>query len=215
MSRDLPETNCCLNLNALAGDRTGKGGIFMAKMRKLKVHLLTEERFKPFGTLISALNREPDFRAKSGSQLWDMECEIDGTLQLGFTRVNYQPLRFSLMEQHYGVTQGFIPMGGPAAVVGLAPPTPPGILPKPEDVCAFLVDGTKGYILARNTWHSLDRFPVYPPFGDWVTLTDKETTEDLKAAGPEQGGVNLTKTIDFEELYDVVFEFEMQEIEPC
>lgn len=184
----------------------------MAEMRQLKVQLLTQETFQPFGAVIGAQQRDPDFCGGSGTQLWDLNCEIDGTLQLGFVRVPYRPLRFKLMEQHYGVMQTFIPITGPPAVVGLAPPTARGALPKPEDVTAFLLDGTKGYILNRNTWHSLDRFPLYPPTGDWVIVTDKETTEDLKASGPQQGGVKLTKTLDFEELYDVVFEFDMRQI---
>ncbi len=183
----------------------------MADVRQLKVQLLTEETFARFGMVVAAQKREPDFRGGSGTQLWDLNCEIDGTLQLGFVRVPYQPLRFKLMEQHYGVMQTFIPLGGPPAVVGLAPPTPRGTLPKPEDVTAFLLDGTKGYILDRNTWHGLDRFPIYPPTGDWVILTDRETTADLKASGPGQGGVDLTTTIDFEELYGVVFECDLRQ----
>ena len=184
----------------------------MPDIRHLQVQLLTEETFAPYGKVVGALKREPDFRGGSGTQLWDLDCEIDGTLQLGFVRVPYQPLGFKLMEQHYGVMQTFIPLGGPPALVALAPPTPRGTLPKPEDVTAFLLDGSKGYILDRNTWHALDRFPLYPPTGDWVILTDKETTADLKAAGPGQGGVDLTRTIDFEALYGVSFEFDLRQI---
>ena len=85
----------------------------MPDVRHLQVQLLTEETFAPYGKVVGALKREPDFRGGSGTQLWDLDCEIDGTLQLGFVRVPYQPLRFKLMEQHYGVMQTFIPLGGP------------------------------------------------------------------------------------------------------
>ena len=96
----------------------------MPDVRHLQVQLLTEETFAPYGKVVGALKREPDFRGGSGTQLWDLDCEIDGTLQLGFVRVPYQPLRFKLMEQHYGVMQTFIPLGGPPALVALAPPQP-------------------------------------------------------------------------------------------
>ena len=185
----------------------------MGEARRLKVQLLTQETFQAFGTIIGQPRRDPDFRGASGMQLWDLDCEIDGRLQLGLIRVPYQPLRFRLMEQHHGVMQSFIHMGGAPAVVGLVPPTPRGEVPKPEDVTAFLIRPGQGYILARNTWHALDRFPLYPPAGNWVILTDRETTADLKASGPGQGGDKLTQTINFEQLYDIAFEFDLDHIE--
>ncbi len=123
----------------------------MAKVHQLKVELLTAEAFKPFGQLIEAQGRAPDYRGTSGTQLWGLDCQIDGRLQLGFVRVPYQGLTFRAMEQHYGVTQGFIPAGGPPAVVAVSAPTDRHTIPSPEDVRAFLLDGTKGYILHKNT----------------------------------------------------------------
>jgi ureidoglycolate lyase len=177
----------------------------------LKVEMLTTGAFEPFGHVIDAQARPPDFQGLSGTQLWDLDCEIDGRLQLGYIRVPYQPLTFKLMEQHYGVTQTFIPVSGPPAIVAVAPPTNRGVIPRPEEVRAFLLDGSKGYILRKKTWHSLDRFPLHPPHGDWLILTDRETTEDLKAS-PDHLGAKLTQAADFEQRYGVVFEVDLRHL---
>jgi len=183
----------------------------VARTHRLTVERLTPEVFAPFGQVIGPQNRRPDFEGLSGTQLWGLDCEIDGRLQLGYLRVPYRPLVFTTMEQHYGVTQSFLPAGGPPAVVAVAPPTERDVTPKPEDVRAFLLDGSRGYILKRRTWHSLDRFPLYPPHGDWIILTDWETTEDLIASS-DRLGAKLTRAIDFEKLYGVVIEFDLGRI---
>src|SRR5947207_2969976 len=67
-------------------------------------------------------------------------------------------------------------------------------------VRAVLLDGTKGYALDVGTWHSLDRFPLYPPDTDWVIITDHETQQDLTAAYAGQGGGQLTHEVDYAEL---------------
>ena len=180
----------------------------MTKVHTIKVELLTENAFGPIGEITDAKDRRPDFRGMSGTQIWAVDFQMDGRLQVGFVRVQHQGLTFKAMEQHHGVTQGFIPMGGPPSVVAMAPPTDRNSIPSPEDLRAFLLDGSKGYVLKRNTWHSLDRFPLHPPGGDWVVLTDWETTEDLKASGLK--GARLTRTVDFEERFGVNFQFALE-----
>lgn len=180
----------------------------MATRQVLKVELLTAEAFAPYGQVIEPPDRKPDFQGLSGTQLWGLDFAVDGRLQVGFVRVPHRRLTFKVMEQHYGVTQTFIPAGGPPAIVAVAAPTERDVTPKPEDVRAFLLDGTRGYILGRRTWHSLDRFPLYPPHGDWVILTDWETTDDLLRSA-DGLGANLTRAIDFEKLYGVAFEFDL------
>ena len=130
----------------------------MAKVHKLKPQLMTEESFRPFGWMIDAKDQIADFKTASGTQLWAMDFQTQGRAQIGFLRVPYTGLTFKALEQHHGVTQGFIPMGGGPSVTALAPPTSRDGTPAPEDVRAFLLDGTKGFILKKDAWHSLDRF---------------------------------------------------------
>src|SRR5262249_23816769 len=89
----------------------------------------------------------------------------------------------------------FLPMGGSPAVVAVAPPGSGdrNEVPAPSDVRAFLLDGSRGYLLGRGVWHSLDRYPLYPPASQWVILTDRETQEDLTGAYAGQHAMRLTQ----------------------
>ena len=112
------------------------------------------------------------------------------------------------MERHFQVTQAFIPLRGSPSVVALAPPTDPHdrqSIPQPEAVRAFLLDGSKGYVLSKGTWHSLDRFPLYPPESVFVMLSDEETATDLARAYTGQGGGQLTQEVDFQARFGVTF----------
>lgn len=183
----------------------------MPSIHTLKVERLTEEAFAPFGQVIGVPSRKPDFEGLSGSKTWGFDFAADGRLQFSYVRVPYQRLGFQTMEQHFGVTQSFVPVGGVPALVAVAAPTEGDALPRVEQVRAFILDGTTGYVLKRRTWHSLDRFPLYPPHGDWLMLSDWDTTADLQASA-DGLGERLTRAIDFERQYGVVFEFDLARI---
>lgn len=183
----------------------------MPTIRLLNVERLTEDAFAPFGQVIGMPAKKPDYEGLSGSKTWGFNFEADGRLQFSYVRVPYQRLAFHTMEQHFSVTQSFVPVGGVPAIVAVAAPTDDGVPPRVEDVRAFILDGTKGYVLKRRTWHSLDRFPLYPPHGDWLMLTDWDTTADLKASSDGLGD-RLTRALDFEKRYGVVFEFDLTRV---
>ena len=176
----------------------------MATVRKLKIEPLTEEAFRPYGELISAKDRTPDYENEAGSKVWSSDVQVDGAPQLVLVRGQYLGFQFKIMEQQYGVTMSYIPMGGPPCVLAVAPPTDRDASPKPEDVRAFLLDGSQGYVLKRNTWHALDRFPLFPGVSDWIVFTDRETIDDLKASNHR--GARLTRMIDFEAETGLVLE---------
>ena len=178
----------------------------MTEVHKIKVQALTEDAFSPFGEIIGPRSRKPDYEALSGGKIWAMDFQLSGELQFGFTWAPYLGMSFSTMEQHHGVTQSFIPMYGPPAVVAVAAPTKDHSAPRLEDIRAFLLDGTRGYVMKKGTWHSLDRFPLYEPGSGWAVLTDWETTQDLINSSDKLGD-KLTKTVDFEKDMGITFEF--------
>ena len=184
----------------------------MAQVRTIKVEPLTEEAFKPFGQVIGVKDREPDFLGGGVSRGWFVDFEVDGTTSVHVSHVKCQGLTFKRMERHFQVTQSFIPLYGMPAVVAVAAPTDPndrGALPRPEDVHAFLIDGTAGYLLYKSTWHSLDRFPLKPPAGVFVILSSHETTADLRLAYQGKEGFKLTQEVDFEKTYGVTLEMQV------
>ena len=179
----------------------------MARVHELKIELLTEEAFAPFGQIISAKDQPPDFRGGGGTLGWSIDFQAGKPL-VTFLRTPFQGMAFTKMERHFNLTQAFIPLGGSPAVVAVAPPAEPGdreAIPKPDQVRAFLLDGSKGYALSRGTWHSLDRFPLYPPHTNFVMITDHETQLDLTQAYAGQGGWKLTQEVDYETGAGVTF----------
>src|SRR5262245_3399489 len=178
----------------------------MQTVHEVRIEALTEEAFAPFGQIVSAKERAPDFRTESGTEGWAVDFR-SGRPLLMVLRTAYQGLRFSKLERHFQLTQTFLPLGGSPAVVAVARPSSSDrtVIPDRTEVRAFLLDGTQGYALAPGTWHSLDRFPLYPPDTRWVIVTDHETQEDLLNAYSGVGGWQLTHESDYRARFGLTF----------
>jgi ureidoglycolate lyase len=150
----------------------------MERVQPIRVEPLTEEAFRPFGQVLAATARSPDYRGDGGAYGWRVGFQADGTLRVSVSVAPFQGLAFRKLERHFHVTQTFVPLEGSPAVVAVAGPTDPETIPRPEAVRAFLIDGSKGYLLAKGTWHSLDRFPLAPPATVFVVLNEEETARD-------------------------------------
>jgi ureidoglycolate lyase len=149
-----------------------------ARVQRIRVEPLTEAAFRPFGQVLGAADRAPDYRGDGGAYGWRVGFQADGTLRVSVSVAPFQGLGFRKLERHHHVTQTFVPLDGAPAVVAVAAPTDPQAIPAPDEVRAFLVDGSRGYLLARGTWHSLDRFPLAPPATVFVVLNEEETARD-------------------------------------
>ena len=182
----------------------------MTRVHKVKVEPLTAENFRPFGLVMSGKDRPPDETVDGGLKArWNVDFHTAGTPTVTTIRVAYQGLAFSKLERHFNVTQGFVPLEGRPAVVAVAAPTDPNdqeAIPKPEQVQAFLIDGTKGYVFRKGTWHSLNWFPLYPDATTFTVLTDEETFEDLRLGYAGKGGFKLTQEVDYQARFGVIFE---------
>jgi len=172
---------------------------------------MTADAFSPFGELLDATELSP---GHSGSFPVNFQ---GGKVRVSTALLPYKGLKLAGLEQHFQVTQSFIPISGAPAVVAVAAPTPqgdPNGIPKSEDVRAFLIDGTKGYMLKIGTWHS-DRMPLYGPGSKMVIITDEETSQDLLKYGSmttpvdRRGGWKLNRIVDFEHEFGVTFELEL------
>jgi ureidoglycolate lyase len=150
-------------------------------VQRLPVEPLTEAAFRPFGQVLGPADRPPDYRGDGGSYGWRVGFEADGQLRVSVSVAPHQGLRFSRLERHFHVTQTFVPLDGPPAVVAVAPatdPADPEAIPPPGAVRAFLIDGSRGYLLGRGVWHSLDRYPLAPAAATFVVLNEQETARD-------------------------------------
>jgi ureidoglycolate lyase len=177
------------------------------KLKVVELHpeVPTVDAFARFGSLLTQHKERPDFRDEN-SEGWKIAFDLDGSPQMLFLASAYRGASFSKMERHFAVTQTFIPVGRVPAVVAVAPPTDisnPSSIPSPEDVRAFVIDGSVGYVLHRATWHSLDRYPLYPATSQVVMITSRETQDELEQLPPSRW--RLTQQVDYAELCQVTF----------
>ncbi|MEZ4523188.1 MAG: ureidoglycolate lyase [Thermomicrobiales bacterium] len=172
---------------------------------RLPVEPLTADDFAPFGRLLAAGDGSPDFVGVNSAG-WRSGFRSDSPAEVMFYRSQAAGLRFTRLERHHHVTQSFVPLGNARSVIAVAAPTAADAAPGPEDVRAFLLDGSAGYVLNAGTWHALDRFPLSSAPVDVVIITDQATQQELESnpAGPWQ----RTEAIDYAERFGVAFEFE-------
>lgn len=176
----------------------------MARVHKVQIEPLTADAFAPFGRVIDVGTRAPDYVGASGTEGWHVDFE-SGRPLVSLLRTPFLGLRFRTMERHFHVSQAFIPLGGEHAAVAVAPPSGDGV-PQLDAIRAFLLDGAKGYVLHRGTWHSLDRFPLRPPDTRFVMITDHETQADLTAGYAAGKPAVLTQEVDLERIYGIAVE---------
>ncbi len=173
---------------------------------RITVLPLTADSFAPFGEVLAASDRPPDFTGISSAG-WRSSFASASPPEVMTYRSRFSGFRFRMLERHHYVTQTFIPLGGAPAIVAVAAPTAADDVPRPQDVRAFLLDGSAGYVLYAGTWHSLDRYPLNPPHADIVIVTDRETQRELEAnpGGPWE----RTESADYAERFGIEFELEM------
>jgi ureidoglycolate lyase len=175
----------------------------MSRIIRVSVEPLTEDAFRPFGELLSVKDRSPDFQGVSSAG-WKAAFDATATPVIMLLSSQYVGMQFNLLEHHKNVTQTFIPLGGSPAIIAVAAPTTEGTIPAPEDVRAFLLDGSAGYVLHKGTWHSLDRYPLRPPSSEIVIITSQDTQQELETV--EQEHWRLTRQVDYQAEYGVMFE---------
>ena len=171
----------------------------MTRLVRIPVEPLTDAAFEPFGRVLAASDRPPDYRGDGGSYGWRVPFELEGRLRVSVSVAPFQGLRCTRLERHFHVTQTFVPLDGPPAVVAVAPPTDAGdpeAVPPPETVRAFLIDGARGYLLGKGTWHSLDRYPLGPAAATFVVLNEQETAQDP----------TRSQIVDYAARWDLTFE---------
>jgi len=165
-----------------------------AQVVEIGVRLATPESVAGFGQLLgrSAGTGTPSRFLEDAVELRKpVQFISDDTTVLSLATVQPRELTVRWIERHHRHTQTFIPLGGRPFVLALARPTA-GDVPRPEDVHAFLFDGTAGFTMSIGTWHE---FPfALAPDTDIVVILRSETNADLRnVRDGEAEGADLDK----------------------
>ena len=166
---------------------------------EVPVEALTHDSFRKFGQIVGELDGPPAWQRPRLTS-WRMRFEMDGHADLKCTRYQFQERKFTMLERHFSYTESRVPLGGGQAVMVVAAserPLDPESLPEPEDLRAFLLDGSVGIMLARGTWHSLDCYPVRPPHTAFAFITEKEAQAEIEQEGADPFSAKRTQVIDF------------------
>ncbi len=180
---------------------------------ELRLETISEANFEAFGEILQKKSSIPAFTGKN-MQSWRIQFSVEGKVELMLNRFYFQPFEFSKMERHFHVTQTFIPLGNMPMIMVVSASTQTddwASVPKPEDIHAFYVDGTKGIMLRKGTWHALHRFPVHPPYVDIGLITEAETQKELELELAGGHKPRRTQVIDYEDLLNINFRI----VDPC
>ncbi len=178
----------------------------MDRIVRIKAELLAPEVFAPFGEVLGLSQRSPDFVGNT-SVGWKASYEATGLPLIMTLSSRYVGMRCTTLERHLNVTQTFIPLGGVPAIIAVAAPTEGDATPAPDDVRAFIIDGSCGYVLKAGAWHSPDRYPLFPPSSEIVIVTSHDTQHDLETR--ERADWQLTQVVDYHAELGLTFEFEL------
>jgi ureidoglycolate lyase len=173
---------------------------------RVKAEMLAPDAFAPFGEVLCLRDQPPDFHGTT-SIGWKAQYEGTGAPLIMTLSSRYAGMRCTTLERHLNVTQTFIPLGHVPAIIAVAAPTDGEATPAPEDVRAFVIDGSSGYVLKAGAWHSPDRYPLYPPSSEIVIITSHDTQHELETGDRTQW--QFTQVLDYQAALGVTIEFDL------
>ena len=142
----------------------------MAKL--ISCSVLTEENFKPYGTVIRRPQREGDVERDYLSWwggLYDLD--FNDTASMGILSIKRRPFIVDQLERHMKAVEIFVPLRG----VSIMPFADPKDITKCE---TFIIDGSVSIIIDKGVWH----FPPFPVTEEmeFMLTVRKETADDLE-----------------------------------
>jgi len=125
---------------------------------KLPVEHLTQDAFAPFGEVISIATARDSYKINQGTttRFHDIS-RVDVADEGGAPIISIfrgtprpKPIEITMMERHPLGSQAFMPLSGQKFLIVVASGTDDLA---PENLRAFLSDGTQGVTYAKNVWH--------------------------------------------------------------
>ncbi len=174
------------------------------EVRRLPIQHLERKRFEPFGAVIGPetadspnLNRAPGHLGF----LWVQKAlEFPKQAYMCTLRYYQRGTRVEFLQKHPDSTVTFIPLGGRASAIVVAPDDGHDH-PDIGRAAAFLLDGSKGVVMHRGTWMRY----AYPlgEFADFAYVTQRV---DPATANTTDDTVRVNLDTQFGFVFDLVFE---------
>ena len=120
---------------------------------------LSRERFAPYGDVIAVASSGATPMNSARFDRFDglatVDCDPAGGGQAAISMIRSRaptqlPYRIDMVERHPRGSQAFIPLDGTKFIVVVAVP---GESVEPEDLRAFVTNGSQGVNYHRGTWH--------------------------------------------------------------
>ena len=141
-------------------------------MKMVKVEMLTQEAFKPFGRVLTTQERKAGGNPKS--HLWYPQVEIiENPTSINLMKVIPRSFVLKDFEGHAHTAENLIPMDGDL-IVGVAPA---GTL-LTDKIKAFYIPQGLGISLNPNVWHAVP-FAVGKEVMSCVIFKNNTSTEDI------------------------------------
>jgi len=149
-------------------------------MKEMTIKILARENFEPFGTIIEPPSTKPTISNQS-FDYWGGLTKLDVEKpQVSFLVVKKRDFSLDKIERHVKLTEVIIPLEG-TSVFPLGPPKdiedPKAKVPL-DELVAFLLDGSKGIVMKKGTWHWAP-FPITEKATFAVMLGIDTAKEDL------------------------------------
>jgi len=149
-------------------------GLTAEKVHRIRLQVLTEEAFRPYGRVLEL----PEVPPSKRGDIWQCwfpvgSMQLDAPLGLGIVRTSRLPQSIADMERHVSREELLFPVDKPIVQpVGLpkdlasekAVPQVEDVqafilasekaVPQVEDVQAFIIQPGQAIIMARGTWHA-------------------------------------------------------------
>lgn len=165
----------------------------------LTIEPLTAESFAPYGLLLAPEGARD--AGRDGYDIWIKPFSAESQARLQIVRYHARPFVVRVMERHLHVTETRMPLGGPPAILVVAPPQ--ADRPTGANLRAFRLERT-GILLHRGTWHSIDAYPESGSHADFLFLSEEATVNEL--FGAPDSPPQRTEVVDLvkRDIHDVI-----------
>ena len=127
----------------------------------IRVETLTQEVFSPFGIVLGEPTDTGPNIVDAISNVWLGFSDLMGIgetkgKQVTYLKIIHRPAAFEMIEKHTTSAEAFIPLEGQSILLVVPAEAVDGDgKPDMGRAKAFLMDGSKGVLLHRSTWHAV------------------------------------------------------------